>query len=88
LWGGLSGGGSSNRDQFNGKETLSELGNGVRDFNWRFADVSIGRFFVVDRLAEKFAHLTPYQFASNNPVGKIELDGLEVSLFLIRRPDT
>ena len=47
------------------------------DFNWRFADVSIGRFFVVDRLTEKFAHMTHYQFAFNNPVGKIELDGLE-----------
>jgi Domain of unknown function (DUF6443) len=50
LWGGLSGGGSSNRAGFNGKENLTELGSGLSDFNWRFADKSIGRFFVIDPL--------------------------------------
>jgi len=40
-------------------------------------DPQIGRFFRVDPLAEKFYYLTPYQYASNNPVTNIDLDGLE-----------
>ena len=65
----------SNKYTFNGKE--KQLETGLLDFNWRYADPLLGRFFVIDRLAEKFAYMTPYQFASNDPVGKIELDGLE-----------
>jgi RHS repeat-associated protein len=66
-----------NNQQFNGKEQERELGLNWQDFNWRHYDPATARFFSVDRLAEKFVYLTPYQFASNDPVGKIELDGME-----------
>ena len=66
-----------NKYQFNGKEQERELGLNWQDFNWRHYDPATARFFGVDRLAEKFVYLTDYQFASNNPTSKIELDGLE-----------
>ncbi len=66
-----------NHYQFNGKEQEHELGLGWQDFNWRHYDPAMARFFGVDRLASKFVYMTDYQFASNNPASKIELDGLE-----------
>ena len=67
----------SNQYRFNGKEQEQELGLNWQDFNWRHYDPAMARFFGVDRLAEKFAYMTDYQFASNNPASRIELDGLE-----------
>ena len=66
-----------NKRQFNGKEQERELDLNWQDFNWRHYDPATARFFGVDRLAEKFVYMTDYQFASNNPTSKIELDGLE-----------
>jgi hypothetical protein len=50
---------------------------GLYDFKYRFYDPQIGRFFTQDRLAEKFAYMSPYQFCSNSPIWLKELDGLE-----------
>jgi proteasome lid subunit RPN8/RPN11 len=38
-------------------------------------DASIGRWFVVDPLAEKSSNQTPYHFVSNNPMNRIDPDG-------------
>jgi RHS repeat-associated protein len=74
-----------NKYQFNGKEQERELGLNWQDFNWRHYDPATARFFGVDRLAEKFVYMTDYQFASNNPTSKIELDGLEgISTHMVR----
>jgi RHS repeat-associated protein len=66
---------------YNGKELQDEQIGGVNldwyDFKWRYYDPQIGRFFTQDRLAEKFAYMSPYQFCSNNPIWLKELDGLE-----------
>jgi len=50
---------------------------GLYDFKYRFYDPQLGRFFTQDRLAEKFAYMSPYQFCSNNPIWLKEIDGLE-----------
>ena len=50
---------------------------GLYDYKKRFYDPQIGRFTTMDPLAEHFENLTPYQYASNSPVGNIDLDGLE-----------
>ena len=47
------------------------------DYGARFYDPAISRFFTQDRLAEKFAYMSPYQFCSNSPIWMKELDGLE-----------
>lgn len=64
---------------FNGKEKIDEVyGDGnFYDYGFRVNDPRIGRFLSVDPLTQKFPMLTPYQFASNNPIQMIDLDGLE-----------
>ncbi len=48
-------------------------------FEYRMQDPRTGRFWSVDPLFKKYPELTPYQFASNNPVWMIEIEGLEGS---------
>jgi len=66
-----------NRFGFNLKEEENDFGIGYTDFKWRFSDQILGRFFTIDRLAEKFSDISTYQFASNDPINKLEIDGLE-----------
>jgi len=60
---------------YNKKELQEETAE--YDFKYRFYDPVIGRFNNVDRLADKYANMTPYQFCSNSPIWLKELDGLE-----------
>ncbi len=65
---------------FNGKEKDKdgEIGSLTHyDYGFRIYNPGIGRFLSVDALMNKFASLTPYQFASNMPIVAIDLDGLE-----------
>ena len=66
-----------NRFGFNLKEEENDFGIGYTDFKWRFSDQILGRFFTIDRLAEKYSDISTYQFASNDPINKLEIDGLE-----------
>jgi RHS repeat-associated protein len=66
-----------NRFGFNLKEEENDFGIGYNDFKWRFSDQILGRFFTIDRLAEKYSDISTYQFASNDPINKLEIDGLE-----------
>jgi len=73
---------NANRYLYNGKELQDEtFAGGVRlgwyDYGARFYDPQIGRFTTIDPFAEKFPAMTTYQYASNNPVVCIDLDGLE-----------
>jgi len=47
------------------------------DYGFRIYDPRTGRFLSTDPLTKSYPQLTPYQFASNNPVENIDLDGLE-----------
>ncbi len=53
------------------------MGLGWYDYGFRFYDPVLARFPQLDPLANDFVYLTPYQYASNNPVTNIDLDGLE-----------
>lgn len=53
----------------------------------RINDVRLGRFLSVDPLANEYPELTPYQFASNNPISGIDLDGLEHEYYLLNWND-
>lgn len=74
--------GDKYRYGFNGKENDNEVkGTGnQQDYGMRIYDPRIGRFLSIDPIASHYAMLTPYQFASNNPVQLIDLDGLEGAL--------
>jgi RHS repeat-associated protein len=64
---------------FNGKENDNEVkGQGnQQDYGMRIYDPRVGRFLSVDPLQKEYPWFTPFQFAGNNPVANIDLDGLE-----------
>lgn len=60
---------------FNGKEDDNETG--WQDYGMRIYNPQLARFFTVDPLRGKYPWYSPYQFAGNKPIWKIDLDGLE-----------
>ncbi len=49
-------------------------------FKWRNYDPTIGRFFTIDPLSEKYAYQSHYNFSENRVVDARELEGLEAKL--------
>lgn len=45
------------------------------EYGARNYDPAVGRFFNIDNYAEKFFNMTPYQYAANNPVYFIDVNG-------------
>ncbi|MCB9262599.1 MAG: RHS repeat-associated core domain-containing protein [Flavobacteriales bacterium] len=74
--------GEGYRFGFNGKEQDKEgMGGGqsTYDYGFRIYNPAIGKFLSVDPLTQSYPWYTPYQFASNQPIHAIDLDGLESS---------
>jgi RHS repeat-associated protein len=63
------------RYAYNGKELVE--GIGLYDYGFRYYDPVIGRFTGVDPIADKFPHLSTYNYASNNPISNFDLWGLQ-----------
>ena len=66
-----------NRWKFQGQEHIDDLDLGWNSFKWRNQDPSVGRFFNIDPLAEKYVYNSPYAFSENDVVSAVELEGLE-----------
>jgi len=65
---------------FNGKlrdDSWHSAAGTVYDYGFRIYDARIARFLSVDPLTKSYPWYTPYQFAGNNPIWFIDLDGLE-----------
>jgi len=59
------------------EEFSDGMGLEMYEYKYRFYDHQIGRFISQDRLADKYAYYSPYQFAGNQVPNAIDLDGLE-----------
>lgn len=59
----------------NGKETQDELGYNVVDLGQRDIDPFVPVFPTIDRFAEKYGSMSPYQYAAGNPVAFVDING-------------
>jgi|GEM_PF-928933 len=69
-----------NKNLYNDKELIDEADLDWYDYGFRNYDPQIGRFTQLDPLTDDYRDLTPYQYASDEPIANIDLDGLEGDL--------
>ncbi len=66
-----------NKNLYNDKELIDEADLDWYDYGFRNYDAQIGRFPQLDPLKDDYPELTPFQYASNDPIANIDIDGLE-----------
>ena len=66
--------------RYNGKEIQDELGLNMYDYGARMYDPSVGKWFSIDAMAEKYYDQSTYTYTLNNPILFIDPDGNQVAL--------
>ncbi len=68
-----------NKYQYNGKELNDDHALNWNDYGARWYDASVGRWWNVDPLKEKYYSYSTYNYTLNSPVNSIDPDGTYVS---------
>lgn len=68
---------TGNKNLFYDKELIDDADLDWYDYGFRYYDPQIGRFTQLDPLTDLYPELTPYQYAGNEPIANVDLDGLE-----------
>lgn len=66
-----------NKNLYNDKELFDDADLDWYDYGFRNYDPQIGRFPQLDPLTDDYPELTPYQYASDEPIANVDVDGLE-----------
>ena len=66
-----------NKNLYNDKELFDDADIDWYDYGYRNYDAQIGRFPQLDPLTDDYPELTNYQYASNDPIANVDMDGLE-----------
>ena len=66
--------------KYNGKELDTENGLNWYDYGARHYDPALGRFTTMDRFADKYSSMSPYQYGANNPVNIVDINGDSLSI--------
>lgn len=69
--------GGDNKYLYNGKEWQDDLELDWYDYGARMYDPSLGRWHMIDPLAEAYIAFSPYHFAGNNPLIYIDENGMD-----------
>ena len=67
----------NNYNQYNGKEVVLRNNLEWNDYGARYYDPQIGRWHAEDPMAEKYYSSTPYSYADNDPVNKVDPTGMD-----------
>jgi RHS repeat-associated protein len=70
------GGFKANQYLYNGKELLDDLNLNLYDFGARYFDPVIGRWTSPDPMASERSWVSPYNYVQNNPMLRIDPDGM------------
>jgi RHS repeat-associated protein len=77
----LKTGAGESKYRYNNKEFNQDFGLDWYDYGARWYDAAIGRFGTIDRFAEKYSTMTPYQYGANNPINFIDVNGDSTAVF-------
>ena len=66
--------------KYNGKELDRQGGLDWYDYGARHYDVALGRWHVVDPMAEEYYGISPHVYVANNPLKYIDLNGDSISV--------
>jgi RHS repeat-associated protein len=64
--------------KYNGKELDTKKGLNWYDYGARQYDATLGRWFAVDPLAEKYYETSTYSYCVNSPIRYIDIDGCKI----------